>query len=95
MNNPSNPNLTEVPQPKPGEVKFDHSNAVHVPAESFEINVDAHGTIRLAFAAVGLDPKVAHVSFVAHIPLHMVEQYVNAVGVIANRMKIKMHNSIQ
>ena len=87
----------QKPAEKPAEIKveFDYSKAVHVPAESFEINVDAHGTVKLALAAIGMNPKDAEVAVVAHIPRHMVEPLVNAVGMIANRLNIKLHNSIQ
>lgn len=89
------PDQTAAPKPEQITVEFDYSRAVHVPGESFEVNVDHHGTVKIAFAAIGMNPKDAEVSFIAHVPPHMVAPLVNAMGMIANRMGIKLYDSIK
>jgi hypothetical protein len=90
-----NPNIHELPAAKPEDMKYDYSKAVHVIGETFQINVEPNGTVKIAFAAVGMNPTDAQVQAVAHITPGLMEPLINAMGLIANRMGIKIHNSVQ
>jgi hypothetical protein len=93
MSKPSD--LRETPQANAEEMKFNYSKAVHVVGEAFQINVDPNGTVKIAFAATGMEPSCADVQAIAHIPPTMMEPLVNAICMVANRMRIKIHNTVQ
>lgn len=90
-----NPNVKELAQAEPGQVKFDYSRAVHVPCGAFEINVEPTGMVKLALAATTMQSTDAQVQVIAHIPQNLMEPLVNAIGLVANRMGIKIHNTVQ
>jgi hypothetical protein len=92
-----NPNVKTIPHPPGDKVEFDYSKAlvVHAIGEKFQINADPNGTVMIAFAANTMDPAKAQVQVVAHLTPGLFEPLLNAMGLIANRMGIKVHNSIQ
>lgn len=95
MSTPANPNVRELPAAKAEDMQFDHSKAIHVIGEAFQVNVEPNGTVKIAFAAVSMNSKDAQVQAVAHITPGLMEPFINAMGLVANRMGIKIHNSVQ